>query len=162
MYTISPEVYISGERQNIAVNPQSIYASSGFANAVSLDNFNPIDPTKYPGGAISVRARHHGNHIYSVLFDKNKTNQFILQVPTGSILSRSDLYTYDKKVIIAGVEYDQYVRNITVSDTGEVSNRDFNVWAYDAKGETYVQQHDFSITPPLSLQKTNSVFKIRL
>lgn len=87
-----------------------------------------------------------------------------LQTPVGSTVIPRDLknyWTFDKKVNVEGVEYDQYVHNVEITADGEIQKKDFNFFAnYNNKTSNYYRD-DIFITPPDNLQQAGSNFKIR-
>lgn len=87
-----------------------------------------------------------------------------LQAPVGSTVISRDLknyWTFDKKVNVEGVEYDQYVHNVDITADGQIQKKDFNFFAnYNNKTNNYYRD-DMFVTPPSNLQQAGASFKIR-
>lgn len=100
----------------------------------------------------------------TLTWDRSKQSRLIVQVPVGSKVSGRlvpNYWTFDKKVIVDGIEYDQYIHNIDITADGQIQAKDFNAF----QGYNTITRNnyndDITVTPPTSMEIDGKNIKIR-
>lgn len=164
MYTIQPKAYINGTEAVVAQAKNIVSANALLNTKVTASYQNPVNEN-YATNQLAFRLYTNFYWTETVQWDRNGTNRVVLQIPAGSTLDRtanfSNYFTFDKKVTVEGVEYDQYIHNITFDANNRVTRQDVNEFQIGRNPTQNYLREDIFITPPAALKQTGATFKIR-